>query len=40
MDVYKTLQNLDNGKAFEIKMDMEEIEKAKVCINEMIRLGE
>ena len=34
MDVYKTLQNLDNGKAFEIKMDMEEIEKAKVCINE------
>ncbi len=39
MDVYKTLQNLDNGKAFEIKMDDELIEKAKVCIDEMIRLG-
>ncbi len=39
MDVYKTLQNLDNGKAFEIKMDNELIEKAKVCIDEMIRLG-
>ena len=39
MDVYKTLQNLDNGKAFEIKMDDELIDKAKVCINEMIRLG-
>lgn len=40
MDVYKTLQNLDNGKAFEIIMDDEEIRKAKVCIDEMIRLGE
>ena len=39
MDVYKTLQNLDNGKAFEIKMDDELISKAKVCIDEMIRLG-
>ena len=39
MDVYNTLQNLDNGKAFEIKMDDELIDKAKVCINEMIRLG-
>ena len=40
MDVYKTLQNLDNGKAFEIIMDDEEIRKARVCIDEMIRLGE
>lgn len=40
MDVYKTLQNLDNGKAFEIVMDAEEIRKARVCIDEMIRLGE
>lgn len=39
MDVYKTLQNMDNGKAFEIKMDNELIQKAKVCIDEMIRLG-
>ncbi len=39
MDVYKTLQNMDNGKAFEIKMDDELIKKAKVCIDEMIRLG-
>ncbi len=40
MDVYKTLQNIDNGKAFEIIMDDEEIRKARVCIDEMIRLGE
>lgn len=39
MDVYKTLQNMDNGKAFEIKMSDELIKKAKVCIDEMIRLG-
>lgn len=39
MDVYKTLQNMDNGKAFEVKMDNELIQKAKVCIDEMIRLG-
>lgn len=40
MDVYKTLLNLDNGKAFEIIMSDEEIKKARVCIDEMIRLGE
>lgn len=40
MDVYKTLQNLDNGKAFEIIMDDKEIRKARICIDEMIRLGE
>lgn len=39
MDVYKTLRNLDSGKAFEIIMDDEEIRKARVCIDEMIRLG-
>ncbi|MGN0621955.1 MAG: quinolinate synthase NadA [Porcipelethomonas sp.] len=39
MDVYKTLQNLDNGKAFEIRMSDEKIRKARVCIDEMIRLG-
>lgn len=40
MDVYKTLKNIDNGKAFEIKMTDDEINKAKICIDEMIRLGE
>ena len=39
MDVYKTLQGIDNGDAFEIKMTDEEIAKARVCIDEMIRLG-
>ncbi len=39
MDVYKILQNSDNDKAFEIKMDDELIKKAKVCIDEMIKLG-
>lgn len=39
IDVYKTLQNIDNGNAFEIKMDNELITKAKACIDEMIRLG-
>ena len=41
-DVYRTLVNLDqdNGKAFEIIMTKEEIEKARKCIDEMLRLGE
>lgn len=39
IDVYNTLKNIDNSKAFEIKMDGELISKAKVCIDEMIRLG-
>ena len=38
-DVYKTLLGLDNDKAFEIKMSDELIKKARVCIDEMIRLG-
>ena len=39
MDVYKTLLGIDNGDAFEIKMTDEEIKAARVCIDEMIRLG-
>lgn len=39
MDVYKTLLGIDNGEAFEIKMTDEEINAARVCIDEMIRLG-
>lgn len=39
MDVYNTLQNIDNGKAFEIKMSNSKIKQARVCIDEMIRLG-
>lgn len=39
MDVYKALQGIDNGEAFEIKMTDEQIAKARVCIDEMIRLG-
>lgn len=41
MDVYKTLLNMDkdNGKACEIKMSDEQIKRARVCIDEMMRLG-
>ena len=39
MDVYKTLLGIDNEEAFEIKMTDEEIKAARVCIDEMIRLG-
>ncbi len=41
MDVYKTCEGIgeDSGKAFEIEMTHEQIVKAKVCIDEMIRLG-
>ena len=39
MDVYKTLLGIDNGEAFEIKMTDDEIKSARVCIDEMIRLG-
>ncbi len=41
MDVYKTCEGIgeDSGKAFEIEMTHEQIAKAKVCIDEMIRLG-
>ena len=41
MDVYKTCEGISegSGKAFEIQMSPEQIAKAKVCIDEMIRLG-
>ena len=39
MDVLKSCEGIGNGDAFEIKMSDEEIAKAKVCIDEMIRLG-
>lgn len=41
MDVYKTCEGIgeDSGKAFEIEMTDDQIAKAKVCIDEMIRLG-
>lgn len=39
MDVLKSLEGIDNGKAFEIKMSDEKIAKARVCIDEMLRLG-
>ncbi|MFT3951494.1 MAG: quinolinate synthase NadA [Oscillospiraceae bacterium] len=38
-DVYKSLAGLDSGRAFEIRMTDEVIAKARVCIDEMIRLG-
>ena len=38
-DLYRTLEGIDNGKAFEIQMSDELIRKARVCIDEMIRLG-
>lgn len=39
IDVYNSLNGLDNGEAFEILMEDELIVKAKKCIDEMIRLG-
>ena len=39
VDVYNTLKGIDSGEAFEIHMSDELIAKAKVCIDEMIRLG-
>ena len=38
-DLYRTLEGIGNGKAFEIQMSDELISKARVCIDEMIRLG-
>lgn len=40
MDVYNSCVGIDNGEAFEIEMTDEEISSAKVCIDEMLRLGE
>lgn len=39
MEVYKTLEGIDNGTAFEVKMTNEEIAASRKCIDEMIRLG-
>lgn len=39
MDVYNTCLGIDNGSSFEIHMTDEEIEKSRVCIDEMLRLG-
>lgn len=40
MDVYNSCVGIDNGEAFEIEMTDEEISSARVCIDEMLRLGE
>ncbi|WP_124098431.1 quinolinate synthase NadA [Ruminococcus sp. Marseille-P6503] len=39
MDVYNSCAGIDNGEAFEIKMTEDEISSARVCIDEMLRLG-
>lgn len=39
MDVYKSCEGIGSGGAFEIQMSEQQIAKAKVCIDEMIRLG-
>lgn len=39
MDVLKSCEGIGNNGAFEIIMSDEQIAKAKVCIDEMIRLG-
>ena len=38
-DVLRSIENIDSGKAFEIKMTDEEIAQSRKCIDEMIRLG-
>lgn len=40
VDVLRSIENIDNGAAFEIKMTEEEIAQSRRCIDEMIRLGE
>lgn len=39
MDVFNSCQGIECGGAFEIKMTDEEIKSARVCIDEMLRLG-
>lgn len=39
MDVYNSCEGIGTGEAFEIKMTDDEIAKARVCIDEMLRLG-
>lgn len=40
VDVYNSIKGIDTGKAFEIKMSDDEIDKSRKCIDEMIRLGQ
>ncbi len=40
IDVLNTIKGIDTSKAFEIIMTEEEINKARICIDEMIRLGQ
>lgn len=39
VDVLRSIEGIDNGNAFEIKMTDEEIAQSRKCIDEMIRLG-
>ncbi len=39
MDVYNSLNGINNGEAFEIHMTDEQINSSRRCIDEMIRLG-
>lgn len=40
IDVLNTIKGIDTSKAFEIIMTEEEIAKSRICIDEMIRLGQ
>jgi len=40
MDVYNSCLGIGGGDAFEILMTAEEIAESRVCIDEMLRLGE
>jgi len=40
IDVLNTIKGIDTSKAFEIIMTEEEINKARICIDEMLRLGQ
>lgn len=39
VDVLRSIENIDNGGAFEINMTPDEIAQSRKCIDEMIRLG-
>lgn len=39
MDVFHSCEGIDNGGGFEILMSDQEIKSARVCIDEMLRLG-
>ena len=40
MDVYNTLKSIGYDNAQEIGLSDDEIKKSRICIDEMIRLGE